>query len=106
MRPAPLATMAAIQSCNDARLCTTPASAAASRPCEKLKAPTGNAGESQASMRQSASLVRSSVSMLMLPGKIGAAFRVERRLQLGDPAAEPGHHLGDDVIVTNAQPFA
>src|SRR5215471_7452704 len=33
--------------------------------------------------------------MLMSPGKIGAAFRVERRLQLGDPAAEPGYHLGD-----------
>ena len=44
--------------------------------------------------------------MSMPPGKIGAAFRVERRLQLGNPPAEPGYHLGDDVIRADAQPFA
>ena len=39
------------------------------------------------------------------PG-IGADFRVERRLAPGDPAAEPRHHRGDDMIGADAQPLA
>ncbi len=34
---------------------------------------------------------------------IGAAFRIERRLDLDDAPAEPPNHLGDDVIEPDAQ---
>jgi len=36
---------------------------------------------------------------------IGAAFRIERRLDLDDARAQPFHHRLDDVIPANAQPF-
>jgi len=44
--------------------------------------------------------------MMMPPAGIGAGFRVERRLQLGNPATEPSHHFGNDMIRPDAQPFA
>ena len=37
---------------------------------------------------------------------VGAKFRVERCLEPGDPAAEPRHHLGNDMILANAQAVA
>ena len=35
--------------------------------------------------------------------RIGAAFGIERRLDLDDPRAQPLHHRLDDVIAANAQ---
>ena len=43
---------------------------------------------------------------MMRGAGIGADFRVERRLEPGDPAAEPRHHLGDDMVGADAQPLA
>jgi hypothetical protein len=40
------------------------------------------------------------------PFSIGAGFRIEGRLASDDPAAEPRHHLGDDVIFANSQALA
>ena len=37
---------------------------------------------------------------------VGAAFRVERRLDMGDRRAEPGQHRLDDVIAADQQPVA
>jgi CRP-like cAMP-binding protein len=36
-------------------------------------------------------------------GGIGAAFGIERRLDLDDAGAEPGHHRLDDVVAADAQ---
>ena len=38
--------------------------------------------------------------------RVSPEFGVERRLEPDDPAAEPGHHIGDDVIGADAQPLA
>ena len=43
--------------------------------------------------------------MVERPG-VSPEFGVERRLEADDPAAELGHHIGDDVIGANAQPLA
>ena len=37
---------------------------------------------------------------------IGADFGVEGRFEPSDPAAEPGHHLGDHMVGADAQPLA
>ena len=46
--------------------------------------------------------------MLVTAGDVGvgARFGVERGLEPGDPAAEPRHHLGDDVIRADTQAIA
>src|SRR5438132_8449696 len=46
------------------------------------------------------------VMVMVMRGGIGADFRIEGRLASGDPAAEPGDHLGNDVILANAQTVA
>lgn len=43
------------------------------------------------------------VSGLRMGGGISAALGIERRLDLDDAGAEPGHHRLDDVIAANAQ---
>jgi hypothetical protein len=91
MRPPPEATMALIQSCSEYRSRTEPLAAAGSRLCEKAKEPTGNPGDSQASILQSPALKP------LTPGAgeglfgsfmpmIGASFGVEGRLQASDPS--------------------
>ena len=37
---------------------------------------------------------------------VSADFRVEGCLDPGDPATQPGHHLGDNVILADAQTIA
>jgi hypothetical protein len=44
--------------------------------------------------------------MMVGRAAIGADFRVEGSIEPGDTAAEPGYHIGDDVIRSNAQPLA
>jgi len=46
------------------------------------------------------------IVMIMAAAGIGAAFRIERRVDLDHPGAKPLGHVGDDMIVTNAQGFA
>ena len=43
--------------------------------------------------------------MTMRRSGIGAAFGIERRLDLDDARAEPLHHRLDDVVAADAQPF-
>jgi hypothetical protein len=43
------------------------------------------------------------VIVLRLGRRIGAAFGIERRLDLDNARAEPGHHRLDDVITADAQ---
>src|SRR5882757_3867760 len=40
---------------------------------------------------------------MRMGGGIGAAFGIERRLDLDDAGAEPGHHRLDDVVAADAQ---
>jgi hypothetical protein len=44
--------------------------------------------------------------MMVGRASIGADFRVEGGIEPGDMAAEPGYHIGDDVIRSNAQSLA
>ena len=43
------------------------------------------------------------VGRMRMARRIGAAFGIERRLDLDDPRAEPLHHRFDDMIAPNAQ---
>ena len=46
------------------------------------------------------------VVMVRAGDRIGADFRVEGGFERGQPPAEAGHHLGDDMIGADAQPLA
>jgi hypothetical protein len=45
------------------------------------------------------------MTVVMAAMLIGAAFRLERALDLDDPGAKPLQHLGDDVVLADPQPF-
>lgn len=51
------------------------------------------------------SIVVVAVGVRRARSRIGAAFRIERRLDLDDAAAEPLHHVGDHVVAADANPF-
>jgi hypothetical protein len=51
----------------------------------------------------SAMAVRVIVFRMRMAGGVGAAFGIERRLDLDDAGAEPCHHRLDDVVAADAQ---
>jgi len=111
---------------------TSPASTDHSSPCEFEKEPTGKAGEHHRRRRHSGALstMRSGAAvmvtgkhdrnrrlliivtivvvmmvMVVTPG-IRTGFRIERCGDRGDAPAEPAHHLGDHMVLTDPKPVA
>src|ERR1700675_4415828 len=60
-------------------------------------------GMSMRRMIMSAMAVRVTVVGMRVRSGISAAFGIERRLDLDDAGAKPGHHRLDDVVAADAQ---